>query len=167
MGAIGGFTHESNTAVTEETWLTPRAIIEDLGPFDLDPCAAPEPRPWPTARRHIVLPEDGLLMPWEGFVWMNPPYGRQTYDWMNRLANHGNGIALIFARVETDAFEVAWKHADAVTFLPKRVEFCRRDGSVERNAGTGSALIGFGRDAVDRLRSSRLGGILVEHWTVR
>ena len=59
-------------------WLTPPAIIEPLGPFDLDPCAAPSPRPWPTAARHIELPEDGLTAEWHGRVWCNPPFGTQT-----------------------------------------------------------------------------------------
>lgn len=49
------------------TWLTPRWIVDALTeevPFDLDPCAAPSPRPWDTAMHHITLPEDGLISPW-------------------------------------------------------------------------------------------------------
>ena len=87
-------------------WLTPPDIISKLGPFDLDPCAAPEPRPWSTALHHIALPEDGLTAEWRGNVWLNPPYGPPTVitPWMQRLAKHGNGIALVFARTETVMF---------------------------------------------------------------
>ena len=42
-----------------QTWLTPPHVTDALGAFDLDPCAAPEPRPWDTARVHITLPKDG------------------------------------------------------------------------------------------------------------
>ncbi len=32
-----------------DTWLTPKFIIDALGPFDLDPCACPNPRPFDCA----------------------------------------------------------------------------------------------------------------------
>lgn len=65
MNAMGS--HHS-AAMKSDTYLTPREIIDALGPFELDPCAAPEPRPWPTAERHIVLPEDGLAADWGGGI---------------------------------------------------------------------------------------------------
>jgi len=49
-----------------EIWLTPPYIIACLGPFDLDPCAAPEPRPWATAKRHYTREHNGLAKPWSG-----------------------------------------------------------------------------------------------------
>lgn len=58
--AIGS--HHS-ARILEERWLTPPSILTALDPFDLDPCAAPEPRPWPTADRHITRSEDGLTAP--------------------------------------------------------------------------------------------------------
>lgn len=92
-----------------DVWLTPPEIIQALGPFDLDPCAAPEPRPWPTATRHISLPEDGLSVDWTGRVWCNPPFGRVAAAWLRKLSEHGNGIALIPARTETAMFyETVW-----------------------------------------------------------
>jgi hypothetical protein len=48
-----------------DCWLTPPEIIEALGPFDLDPCAAPG-QPWATARHHYAPPQDGLALPWYG-----------------------------------------------------------------------------------------------------
>jgi hypothetical protein len=72
-----------------DTWLTDRAILQSLGKFDLDPCAAPDPRPWDTADRHIALPEDGLSIDWTGRVWLNPPYHRDLIGaWMEKMANH-------------------------------------------------------------------------------
>ena len=73
------------------TWLTPPEILDSLGAFDLDPCAAPSPRPWATAARHIELPECGLAADWSGRIWLNPPFGREDAAWLRKLAAHGDG----------------------------------------------------------------------------
>jgi hypothetical protein len=51
-------------------WLTPKEIIDILGPFDLDPCFS-LPHPWETAKNFFTEKEDGLIQPWSGFVWCN------------------------------------------------------------------------------------------------
>lgn len=58
----------------KDEWLTPPEIIKALGQFDLDPCA-PVVRPWDTAERHYSIKDNGLMLPWSGRVWCNPPYG--------------------------------------------------------------------------------------------
>jgi hypothetical protein len=89
-----------SAAMRSDVWLTPPEILDALG--DLDPCAAPEPRPWSTARLHYWTPRhNGLLEPWRGRVWLNPPYSREAVRWLRRMAAHGDGIALTFARTET------------------------------------------------------------------
>jgi hypothetical protein len=159
-GGMAG--HESTSAITT-TWLTPPEIIEDLGPFDLDPCAAPLPRPWPTARRHIVLPEDGLAAEWEGRVWLNPPYGSETWGWLEKLAEHpGGGIALIFARTETRGFvSEVWGKATALRFLHGRLRFHRPDGTRAGGGGAPSVLVAYGDWAADKLASSQLPGSFI------
>ena len=138
-------------------WLTPFDIVDTLGPFDLDPCAAPEPRPWDTAARHITLPEDGLRTTWAGRVWLNPPYGSPTVigPWMKRMAEHNDGIALIFARTETNVFhKYVWGAASALFFFNGRLCFCYPDGRIaDNNAGAPSVLVAYGRSMKDRLRN--------------
>jgi hypothetical protein len=51
-----------------DVWLTPPYIIESLGGFDLDPCS-PIDRPWPTAKSHYTIIDDGLTKDWSGRVW--------------------------------------------------------------------------------------------------
>ena len=112
----------TNTANNDE-WLTPPDILRAVGPFDLDPCA-PAVRPWPMAARHYSRPDDGLSLPWIGRVWLNPPYGKETFKWLERLADHRNGLALIFARTETRGFhDQVWTRADAVFFFRGRLAF--------------------------------------------
>jgi hypothetical protein len=149
-----------------DTWLTPPMIIELLGPFDLDPCAAPSPRPWPTAKKHIELPQNGLTERWEGRVWMNPPYGEKTGLWLEKLADHGNGIALIFARTETLMFrEFIWGRASALLFFYGRLSFYFPSGQqAGKNAGGPSVLVAYGENNAARLLASGLGGAFVKGW---
>lgn len=157
MSGMGS--HQSFHAKTE-TWLTPPNIINDLGPFDLDPCAYPG---WLTAEHLICLPEDGLAADWDGRVWCNPPYGRQTWLWLDKLATHGRGTALIFARTETKGFvEQVWNKASGLLFLHGRLFFYRTDGTpASANAGAPSVLVAYGREDAECLRCSLLEGTYV------
>lgn len=153
--------HQSAKAGTT-TWLTPPEILEPLGKFDLDPCAAPSPRPWPTATRHIELPECGLSAKWSGRVWLNPPFGREARAWLLKLAAHGDGIALIPARTETEMFyESVWQIADAVCFIKGRPHFRRPDGTrASFNSGAPICLVAYGYGNAAVLRRSGLGQVV-------
>src|SRR5690349_17616072 len=107
--------HEKHSGGTDE-WLTPPSLIAALGSFDLDPCS-PRVRPWDTAAKHYNVEDDGLRQEWRGRVWLNPPYS-DAGKWLGRLANHGQGTALIFARTETRLwFDHVWPHATGLLFL--------------------------------------------------
>lgn len=158
-----GFNHQQPNQGQTNIWLTPKYIIDALGPFDLDPCAAPEPRPWETAASYFTEKEDGLTQKWEGIVWMNPPYGSNTRHWLKKLAEHGNGFALIFARTETLWFQESSFLAKGALFIDNRIKFCREDGvEAPGNAGAPSVILAFGDEAYKRLSESSLRGILVE-----
>lgn len=139
------FTHDRNHDIGKEEWLTPPDLVQLLGPFDLDPCA-PVRRPWDTAAEHYTVLDDGLLQPWHGRVWLNPPYGAETGKWLAKLARHGNGVALIFARTETAMFhEHVWPRASALLFLRGRLSFFNVDGTPGKgSAGAPSVLVAYG-----------------------
>jgi hypothetical protein len=157
---IGGHT-KANNGLTND-WLTPPEIIKALGPFDLDPCV-PDSMPWQTANRMITESENGLAVSWDGFVWMNPPYGEQTNLWLKKMAEHSNGIALIFARTETKMFfDYVWSKATCLFFFQGRLFFHGTDGKkAQGNAGGPSVLIGYGEEASERIRNSLLVGAYV------
>ena len=144
-------------------WLTPQDLIERLGPFDLDPCAAPSPRPWNVATRHIELPEDGLTSPWVGRVFLNPPYTQDMGVWLEKMALHGQGISLIFARTETATWhKQIWPKAHAVFFFEGRLYFYYPDGRRgASNAGAPSALISYSDADTEVIRASGLVGKLI------
>ena len=162
---IGG--HQSAAAKTT-TWLTPPHVIESIGgwgSFDLDPCAAPRPQPWATARHmHTLADGDGLQIGWEGRVWLNPPYSSRGVDaWLARMSEHGRGTVLIFARTETEAFDrYVWRGASALLFLVGRLHFHYPDGRRARaNSGAPSVLAAYGDDDAARLEASALKGHFV------
>ena len=153
------FSHERNSDGKDE-WLTPPEIIRCLGEFDLDPCS-PVDRPWPTAAKHYTQLDDGLCQDWEGRVWCNPPYGNKTRVWMDRIAEHGDGIALIFARTETATFfDSVWPKASAVFFFKGRISFHHVTGAKAQSAGAPSCLVAYGRRNVDAIRSAIEAGKL-------
>jgi hypothetical protein len=138
--------HQSTilTGKSDDTWITPMWLLEPLGKFDLDPCC-PEVMPWRTANKVMTIVDDGLISPWFGRVWLNPPYGRETGKWLEKLSNHGNGLALVNARTDTRWFhDMVWMRSHSVFFLKKRVFFCRPDGSIGKSgSGCGSCLISY------------------------
>lgn len=153
------FAHERSIKGKDE-WLTPPYILEALGPFDLDPCA-PIERPWPMARKHYTILDNGLMQPWEGRVWLNPPYGTQMSRWMARMSTHRNGIALTYARTETRPFfKWVWPFADALLFIKGRLCFFHIDGTPGDTAGAPSVLIAYGPHNVERLATSSIDGVL-------
>lgn len=146
----------------KDEWLTPPEIIKALGDFDLDPCS-PINRPWPTAKAHYTISDNGLLMSWQGRVWCNPPYGKETAHWLNKCAIHGNAIALTFARTETKMFfNTVWYHADAVLFIKGRLKFYHVTGERGESAGAPSVLIAYGDDNASALKESGIIGKFIK-----
>lgn len=157
FAGIGG--HHSAKSKTNE-WLTPPTILRALGEFDLDPCS-PVSRPWDTAKTHYTMVDNGLIQPWFGRVWLNPPYSTELLGrFVSRLADHGCGTALIFARTETDAFfSHVWERASALLFIRGRLNFHFPDGArAPGNSGAPSVLCAYGADDADVLHSSGIDG---------
>lgn len=100
-------------------------------------------------------------------MWLNPPYNFATWDWLAKLADHGDGIALIFARTETAGFaREVWGKASGLLFLHGRLHFHYMDGErAPANSGAPSVLVAYGDRAVERLMTADLDGTYVSLWT--
>jgi len=112
-------TETAKQLYTSETpeWYTPEIIIESVlelfGAIDLDPCsngkgaAANVP-----AKEHYTREDDGLSRAWHGKVYMNPPYGREVAQWVEKVSaeyragNISEAIILIAARTDTRWFNL-------------------------------------------------------------
>lgn len=161
--------HHSARRQSDE-WFTPPSIFEALSEagfaFDLDPCAPVEGIPYTPAKHEYSLLTDGLVRDWHGQVWLNPPYS-ELEPWMDRLAEHGQGIALTFARTETKwFFDAVWPHATALLFLAGRITFWQYDEETEdvvpslagHSSGGPSVLIAYGDHAAGVLERAELAG---------
>lgn len=148
-----------NGSVTVE-WYTPPHVFDALGlRFDVDPCAPAGGVPWIPADLHYSIADNGLMQPWEGRVWLNPPYGRAAGIWVAKLAEHGNGVALVFARTDTAWGQAAMRAADAVCLVSGRLSFIDGTSASRKghNAAAPSMLLGYGDECAEAVMTCGLG----------
>ena len=159
-----GFTHDNKDNASVD-WYTPQWIFDRLGvEFDLDPCQPPDGIDWIPAKRRHSIHDDGLTQAWQGRVWLNPPYGKHTQAWLERMHNHRNGIALVFARTDCKWFHEFVAKADAILFMRGRVKFVDGLGITGGGgAGSGSMLVAWGRENVSAIAAMRDIGHLVRN----
>lgn len=147
-----------------DEWYTPAYIFEALGErFDLDVAAPPEgPRHVPADRWYSDL---SLILPWSGFVWMNPPFGHQSTkrEWLGKFFMHGDGIALVPDRTSAPWWQEFAPLASAVLFVSPRVHFERPDGSVGVHPGSGTTLMSAGDRGAAALRRASSLGLCFKH----
>lgn len=142
------------TNYTDE-WYTPPRIVAALGPFDLDPCAGPMNH----AARNLRREDDGLAQPWSGRVWLNPPYSN-VHEWLTRFMDHGDGVALVNARPETQWFQRLCAKAHAVHWLRGRIQFNMPSGP-SKHPTVGSVLVAYGERNAAALIASDLPGVVM------
>ena len=161
MKKAAGFTHDKKHNKSVD-WYTPKWVFDALGlQFDLDPCSPKGGIPWIPAKHHYSLQDDGLKSPWFGLVWMNPPYGKYTGEWLKKMDTYRNGVALVFARTDCRWFHDYVVKADSILFLKGRIKFV--DGLQKTGGGgcgCGSMLISWGKEATDALRQMSSRGYL-------
>jgi hypothetical protein len=162
--------HEFSVGASSE-WYTPKYVFDALGlTFDLDPASPGAGLGFVPARRIYTKVQDGLRQPWEGLVWLNPPFGarRSQVAWLQKFFLHNNGIALCAARTSADWFhEVVFPCAELLLFPDGKTKFYRPDGTIGAEPGTGVVLIGAGETACVALRRSGLGHCVVVDRTAR
>lgn len=143
-----------------DEWYTPIEIIKALGNnFDLDPCAPIKPL-WQTARVMYSKKDDGLSREWNGRVWLNPPHSRPLItQFIKKMAEHGNGIALLYNRCDNLMFyDIIFPTATAMKFLRKRIRFYRPDGTQGGSPGCGSVLVAWGEENAEIIGNSPMEG---------
>lgn len=147
----------SRTQSTRDDWQTPLHVLEALGTFDLDPCANVND-PLRCAERAYI--DGGLENEWFGRVFLNPPYGGATAKWMLRLADHGDGIALIAPRMGAAWFHrIVLQRATGLYFLQGRLAFIDpRTGLAARESNIDNVLIAYGDECAKILESTTLPG---------
>jgi len=129
-------------------WNTPRHIAELavslLGTVDLDPCSDSLVNPNISPKKWYTKADDGLSKTWCGRVFLNPPYGREIQQWVERLdseyrAGHvREAIALLPARTDTAWFRVLRRYPKC--FVNGRLTF----GNAKNTAPFPSVIVYLG-----------------------
>ena len=136
-------------ALDSDAWYTPEWVFDGLGVrFDLDVAAPNGGLDWLPAGAHYSVADDGLLMPWSGWVWCNPPYSAPT-AWCRRWAEHmPGGCLLIRADLSTGGPFVAFSAATSIYVPPKRMQFVSGSGRPTGAVNFSTVLLGKG-DLID------------------
>ena len=112
-----------------DLWATPQDFFDKLNEefrFNLDVCALPENA---KCERYFTPEVDGLVQPWTGNVWCNPPYGREIGGWVMRgylAAKTGYAdvvVMLLPARTDTRWFHEYINGKAEIRFIKGRLKF--------------------------------------------
>ncbi len=135
---------------------TPHWIWSTLGAIDLDPCAAADTTIG-AVNYAIERGENGLALPWFGFVYCNPPFS-QKEAWAQQMIEHGRGILILPERGSAPWFGPLANAAGSYWVMGRKINFI--GGPSSNNLG--SVLFPFGAEARARLLSSGLPGHLAD-----
>jgi hypothetical protein len=144
--------HEPCIGASDE-WYTPPEIFTALAmTFDLDPCS-PGPQHWVPAACVYTKADDGLMRPWDGLVFMNPPFGGRNghVPWLTKFLDHANGVGIVRAYTSAKWFHDHATRADLMLFPRGKTKFVKPDGTVGKAPGHGVVLLGMGEHAVAAL----------------
>lgn len=142
-----------------DEWYTPAYIFEALGcHFDLDVASPKMATKVPCSSRYT---ESSLEKDWNGFIWMNPPFGGRNglVPWLNKFFEHGHGIALTPDRTSSNWWQDACEKSDAILLLRGKVKFERPDGSTGNSPANGTTLFAKGRLGVESLEKASKNGL--------
>lgn len=120
---------------SSDHWETPnsvvRALEEEFGRFDLDPCCREE-----TAKASCFFTEadDGLEREWFGRVWLNPPYSKPG-PWLEKALRETEAgrarlvVALLPVRTDTQWFHSLVKNRAEIRFIQGRIKWIGWQGT--------------------------------------
>lgn len=128
--------HVSNNSGNNE-WYTPKYIIDaarrTMGSIDLDPASSEIANRTVQATVFYSKEDDGLIQPWFGNVWLNPPYSKDLIRQFvsavrNKRSEYDQAIILVNNATETRWFQDLLNVASAVCFVDSRIKFLDMDG---------------------------------------
>jgi phage N-6-adenine-methyltransferase len=137
-------------------WYTPHEYIAlaraVLGDIDIDPASTEYAQETVKARQFFDKAQNGLLNPWYGRVWLNPPYAQPLISrFINKLLMEWNAgriqscITLTHNYTDSVWFHDAAAAADAVCFTQGRIKFYDPDGELAKPT-QGQAFFYFGSE---------------------
>lgn len=137
---------------------TPKHIFDALNlRFDLDVCAPIGGPLFTPADKWYSQLDDGLVKPWFGRVWMNPPYSDAS-PWVDKWLNHKNGLAL--TQISKSKWsKKLWDNVNVkLCFMTPKLKFIDVNGD-EQPIYMPCVLWAIGESNITALKMSGLGVI--------
>jgi phage N-6-adenine-methyltransferase len=137
-------------------WYTPPEYIdaarEVLGDIDLDPATSEVAQETVQASDYFTAETNGLDKPWQGRVWLNPPYAADLVGkFAAKLVDHyregdiAAAMLLVNNATDTEWFQKAASDCKAVCFPSGRIRFLDDQGKPGAPL-QGQAILYFGED---------------------
>lgn len=123
------------------------AARDVLGGIDLDPASCLKANQIVRAERYFTAKDDGLAQSWKGRVWLNPPYGGQSGQFIAKLFEEfaAGNVTDAIVLVNSHCTDTAWFQPlfdGVLCFTNHRINFY---GDVDRSGSThGSVFAYFG-----------------------
>ena len=124
----------------ENEWYTPSQFIEAaravMGGIDCDPASSEVAQRTVKADTYFTKDDDGLVQPWHGRVWMNPPYSQpEIGQFVERLVEHvksgevTQAVVLVNNGTETRWGQALLGAAIGACFVSGRIRFLDPEGN--------------------------------------
>ena len=160
------FFEPGRAAPLTNEWYTPAKYVEAarqvMGGIDLDPASSSAANLTVKAARYYTKEQNGLVFPWYGRVWLNPPYSalkqetgrtgsREGYakPFIRKLLHeHKRGSvteAILLVVSDTDAQWFQWLWEYPICFADHKIRF-NRPGKPSEGQFFGSAFVYFGEN---------------------
>ena len=127
----------------EKNKLLPKELITSNGEFDL------------------IDPK--LSETWQGRIFLHPPHNANFEKYIDKMANHGNGIALVFSRTDSNAFhKYILNRAHALFFISGRFKYIDENGKkFKENCGGAVLFVAYGQQNSSILKQCKIKGVYV------
>jgi hypothetical protein len=145
--------HVSNNSGKYE-WHTPPKFIEAarevMGSIDLDPASSEIGNKVIQAKTIYTKEDSGLVHPWFGNIWMNPPYNNSlvvdfTKKLIEELPNINQACVLVNNATETRWFQdYIYGYCDAICYVRTRIKFLDIHGQSTGSSLQGQVIAYFG-----------------------
>jgi hypothetical protein len=135
-------------------WYTPPQYVElarqVMGNIDLDPASNELAQTWIKATTFYTAADDGLLKPWYGRVWLNPPYANAT-GWVDKaIIEYDKGNISEAVLLVKPADGASWYQRLNKRFprcgANHRIRFMDRDGIAQPRPAHGNCFFYLGKD---------------------
>ena len=150
---VGATPEALDASSNSDGWYTPTYIVEMarrvLGAIDLDVASCEAAQSVVQAARWYGKADNGLVQPWYGRVWCNPPYSAPT-QWAHKAISGYRAGEVMAALILTNSYtETHWwqdlAQAGTMLFFRGRLQFWHPEKTSDRNR-TGQTLCYLGPD---------------------